>query len=227
MKLNRLTAAAACLVAALNTHAALVGTDAAGDNGGFGVGFSFAPDVNVVIAQQFTIGTSAATVGGITVWMNQNNTAPPGQFTLQVMDAIGPAATAADVLLTLTGTFPNTPNGGHLLVSFSGLGLALAGNTDYYLVISSAAGPDTGWGTSSTDLAGTPGSVGSSFVGLGFNTSLADYRYLDPNNPNPAHTMFRIDEVAVAGVPEPSSTLLLGLGIAAAATVRRRQAAGT
>lgn len=249
MKLNRFAAAAICLAATLSTHAAvIVGTDPAGDNGGFGVGFSFSPTVNLAIAQRFTVGPSAATVGGITVWMNQNNTAPAGQFTLQVMDAIGPTATAADVLLTLTGTFPNTPgepgspvSGSpsaaalpHLPVTFSGLGLTLAGDTDYYLVITSAAGPDTGWGTTTIDLADTPGSVGSSFVasasvgvagpGAFSHTTIAGYDDFDLGNPNPAHTLFRIDAVAVAGVPEPSSTLLLALGLAAAATVRRRQA---
>jgi hypothetical protein len=204
----------ATLAAPAATAAPLVGTDPAAANGGFGIGFSF--------DQQFSIGAAPATVGGISVWLNGLGS---GTFTLQVMDAIGGTATASNVLLTLVGNLPNI-TGGHEELAFTGLNLALAASTDYFLVISSGAGPDTGWGTTTELLAGTPGTVGSSFVGIGFGGAVADYTLLDTNNPSELLTQFRIDPVAPTGggsVPLPSTLALSALGLLGATTLRRRR----
>ncbi len=216
--------ATATAAAAASAAPVLVGTDPAGSNGGFGIGFSFDPGVNLVIAQQVRIGPDAATVGGISVWLNGLGV---GGFTLQVMDAIGASASAANVLLSRTGALPNV-TGGHLEVAFGGLSLALAGNTDYYLVVSSAAGPDTGWGTTDQLLATMPGSVGDTYVGLAFGGAVADYTALDIGNPNPLRTQFRIDAVAVppvGTVPAPTTLALAGLALLAMAGLGRGVAA--
>jgi hypothetical protein len=197
--------------------APLVGTDPAQDDGGFGIGFSFDPNVNLVIAQQFGIGAAPATVGGISVWLNGRGV---GQFTLQVMSAIGSAATASNVLLMLTGNLPNVTSG-HQEVAFTGLNLALAAATDYYLVVSSAAGPDTGWGTTTGVLPGLPGTVGSSFVGIRTGGGVADYTFLDPVNTNTSLTLFRLDPVAT--VPVPSTFALAALGAAGLLVASRRR----
>lgn len=216
-----LACALGCAAAMAHAAPVLVGTDPAAADGGFGLGFSFAPDVNLVIAQQFSIGSAAATVGGISVWLNGLGT---GSFTLQVVDTIGASATAANVLLSLTGSMPNI-TGGHQEVAFSGLSLALAASTDYYLVLSSAAGPDTGWGTTTTaSLPGMPGSVGPSFVGIAVGGAVGDYTLLDPANPNSSTTQFRIDSAVGAPggtVPLPSSLALAGLALLAVAGLQR------
>lgn len=217
--------AAALLAAALSTSARaapVVGTDPGADNGGFGIGFSFADDVNLVIAQQFSL-QAATTAGGISVWLNGLG---EGQFTLQVMSAIGAGASAADVLLALEGNLPDVSDG-HLEVAFTGLSLNLAAATDYYLVISSDAGPGTGWGTTTEILDGLPGTVGNTFVGSAGGGAVADYTALDTDHPNPSMTLFRIDDApATPGgtVPEPSSLALAAVALLAAAMRRKPMA---
>jgi hypothetical protein len=171
-------------------------------NGGYGVGFSFAQDVNLIIGQEFTL-NSGVVADSITVYLNGTGV---GQFQLQLMGLIGPTATAANVFFSDVGTFPNTPSGGHLGVTFSGLGLPLSAGT-YYLVVSSAAGPGTGWGTGADIVPSALGTIGSSFVGIAFGGAVANYTDFDPGSPNSSYTNFHINDIR--GVPEPSSIALM------------------
>lgn len=193
----------------------VVGTEPEGD-GGFGVGFSFSADVNLVIAQEFWV-NEPARADNITVYLNGDGTDnPQGEFTLQVMNQIGPAATAANVLWSETGTFPAGPlPTGHAPVTFTGVGVDLDMGS-YYLVISSAAGPGTGWGTGANLLAGGIGEIGNSFVGIVTGGGVGDYTALEPTNPSASRTNFRID-----AVPEPASLLLALVGLPAAMAIRR------
>jgi hypothetical protein len=184
----------------------IVGTEPEG-NGGYGVGYSFDTNVNLIIGQEFTLG-SPVVADSITLYLNGDGTDnPQGQFTLQVMDLIGPTATSANVLSTQVGTFPGgiLPDG-HAPVTFGGLGLPLGPGT-YYLVVSSAAGPNTGWGTGATELPSLVGSIGGSFVGIAVDSGVADYTYFNPNEPNDSHANFVIN-----AVPEPSTVLLACCG---------------
>jgi len=181
----------------------IVGTETEG-NGGFGLGFSFDPEVNLVLGQAFTL-SQPVVADSITVYLNGDES---NQFTLQVMDQIGGSATPANVLLTRTGNFPDAPSQitGHGPVTFSSLGLPLGVGT-YYLVLSSDGGPDTGWGSGASSLPGGVGTVGSAYVGIAIGGGVGDYTLLqDPTEPE-NNLNFRID-----AVPEPNSALLLLLG---------------
>jgi len=185
----------------------IVGTETEG-NGGFGVGFSFVRDINLVIGQEFSL-NGAVVADSITLYLNGNgNDEPQAEFMLQVMDGIGEAATDANVLLTRFGNFPSGDmNGGHAPVTFDSLGLGLGAGT-YYLVVTSAGGPDIGWGSNGLELPSALGTVGSAFVGIGIG-EVGTYKSLDPQNPNEGHANFRID----SAVPEPSSIVLLLCGM--------------
>jgi len=181
----------------------IVGTETEG-NGGFGLGFSFDPEVNLVLGQAFTL-SQAVVADSITVYLNGDES---NQFTLQVMDLIGGSATPANILLTRTGNFPDAASQvtGHGPVTFGSLGLPLGIGT-YYLVLSSDGGPDTGWGSGADSLPGGVGTVGNAYVGIAVGGSVGDYTLLNPDDPNEGHTNFRID-----AVPEPNSALLLLVG---------------
>lgn len=198
----------------------VVGTEPEG-NGGYGVGFSFASDVNLIIAQQFSL-NSAIVADSITLYLNGDGTNDPqGEFTLQVMNQIGAGATNANVLLTTNGTFPGgvLPTG-HAAVTLGGLNLALGAGT-YYLVVSSAAGPGTGWGAGATEIPSALGTVGASYVGIAIGGAVADYTLFDAPNTSFANANFRID--SASPVPEPTSLIMLLGGSIAVASVRRKR----
>lgn len=191
-------------------------------NGGVGVGFSFSTDFNIIVGQEFTL-NSALVIDSITLWLNGDGTNnPQSQFLLQVMDQIGPTATAANVLYSATSTFPlGTAPNTHDPVSFGSVGLALGAGT-YFLVASSAGGTGSGWGTGADVIASALGTVGPVFVNGAFKNGVADYTFLDPTSPNPdfSHANFAINRIDA--VPEPTSIALLmsgavtGLVVAAA-----------
>lgn len=209
---------AAATTFAVSVHAELiVGTDVEG-NGGYGVGFSFDPNVNLVIGQEFDL-SQAAIADSITLYLNGDGTDnPQGDFTLQVMNAIGPNATNANVLWSGAGAFPSgaLPTG-HAPVTFSGLTLALDPGA-YFLVVSSAAGPGTGWGTGADVLPGGIGTVGASYVGIAFGGSVADYTYF--GDPGEGHANFVINSV-----PEPTTVVLAVVGGLYWVAFRRRHSA--
>jgi len=196
-------------------HAELiVGTEPEG-NGGYGVGFSFDPNVNLAIAQQFSV-SQATTAGSITVYMNGDGTEnPQGNFTLQLMDLIGAGATAADILWSGVGAFPVGVPNGHAPVTFTGLSLPLDPGT-YYLVVTSDAGPGTGWGTGAAVLPGGIGTVGASYVGITIGGTVADYTSFGDPNQDGTYTNFVINQV-----PEPAGILLLALGLCGCWMLRR------
>lgn len=208
-----LTFATVALFCPVAQASLIVGTEPEG-NGGFGVGFSFSSDVNLIIGQAFTL-TSAATIDSITLYLNgDGSNDPQAQFTLQVMNLIGPTATSANVLLTEVGTFPaGVLPTGHAPVTFSGLGLSLSDGT-HYLVVSSAGGPGDGWGFNGPVLPSSLGTVGGAYVGIVTGGGVADYTNLEPNtNPDILNTNFRIDSAAAPhGVPEPMSLAIWSIG---------------
>lgn len=186
----------------------IVGTEPEG-NGGFGVGFSFESTANLIIGQQFSL-SSPVVADSITLYLNGDGTdGPQSEFMLQVMDKIGPDATAANVLLTRSGNFPSGFPDAHAPVTFSGLGLPL-GAGGYYLVVSSGGGNGSGWGSGANELPGGIGTFGNAYVGIAFDGNVATYTNLDPQNPNEGHTNF----IITAAVPEPASCCLLLSGIA-------------
>jgi len=186
----------------------IVGTEPEG-NGGFGVGFSFSSDANLIIGQQFSL-SSPVVADSITLYLNGDGTdGPQSEFMLQVMNQIGPDATAANVLLTAFGSFPAGFPDAHAPVTFSSLGLPLGAGA-YYLVVSSGGGNGSGWGSGANELPGGVGTIGTAFVGIAGGGAVATYVDLDPNNPNEGHTNFTI----TASVPEPASCCLLLSGIA-------------
>lgn len=219
---------------AVSAHAtSIVASGPTGENGGYGVGYSFARDVNLIIGQAFTMGGTSFIADQVTVWLNDwEGGASNEAFTLQIMDQVGAGATAANVLYTAGGTFPDS-EGGHLPVSFSGINIALNAGTTYYLVVSSSAGQNPngvggghGWGT----VDGGPGSfietfatVGSPYVGIEVGGGLADYNDLNENATG-GRTMFAVDghlPTSLSEVPEPTTMLLTMSGLAF--VVRRRR----
>jgi hypothetical protein len=228
---NALGAAAAAtlmLAAPMTTHAVLIAGTANDTTGGFGVGFSFDPDVNLVIAQQFAV-TAPIIADSVTVYLNDDNaTNGADPFTLYITNAIGPAATAANVLATLGGTFPLTGGAGHAAVTFSSLALPLLpaplAPDGYFLVIASPGGPDTGWGTGGTPIPSALGTIGNSYVGIVFGGGVGDYTTLDPGSPNSSITAFRVD--AVAAIPEPSTYALMLAGLGLVGWIARKRSVG-
>jgi hypothetical protein len=212
-------------------QAALI-AGAANDNvgAGFGVGFSFSPTVNLVIAQGFDV-TAPTSIGSVTVYLNDDdptNNPPPESFTLYITRAIGAAATAADVLATLTGDIPLTPPaaGAHFPVTFSGLNIPVipvaATLNDYFLVVASSGGPATGWGANGTPITG----VGNAFVGIVGGGGVGDYTNPDPTSPSTGltHTNFLVETAAAPGAAsEPGSLALLGIAVTAFGLARRRR----
>lgn len=211
----------------------IVGTGNDG-NGGYGIGFSFSPSYNLVIGQSFTMGGTSQVADSITVYLNGLGV---GTFTLQLMNQIGPTATGANVLTSLVGALPNNSSG-HSAVTFNGLSINLAASQTYYLVITSAAGPNTGWGSFGPTLIEPLGTVGSAFVGIRGDGGVGDYTYLDPNSPatfdhdndpntpeifNNTSFLITGNPATPAAVPEPGSLILLGTGLAGAAIFLRRK----
>jgi hypothetical protein len=215
------------LTAPMTGHAALVAGTGTDTTGGFGVGFSFSSDVNLVIGQQF-FPTIPVIANSITLYLNDDNAANGADaFTLYVTNAIGASATAANVLATLSGTFPLT-SGGHAPVTFSSLALPLLpaplAPDGYFLVLASSGGPDTGWGTGATPISSPLGTIGNSYVGIVLGGGVGDYTTLDPLDPNSSITAFRVDTLA-APIPEPSTyaLMLAGLGFVGFVAHRRRR----
>lgn len=208
----------------------IIATDPAGDSGGYGLGFSFSTDVNLVIAQEFTLGAVGQVLDKATVWLNDFEGGASGaSFTLQIMDAVGASATNADILFQATANFPDV-EGGHAPVSISGIGLTLNPLTTYYLVLSSGAGMnpanDTGhgWGTTTGPFNQALATLGSPYVGLAFGGAQATYKDLQAN-PNGGIPIFSLETSNVVGneVPEPASVLMLGAGLALLAHRLRRR----
>ena len=193
----------------------IVGTEPEG-NGGYGVGFSFDPEVNLIIGQEFTL-NQAITLDGIHVFLNGNGTGgPQSNFTLYLTDAIGDTATAANVLATMTGTFPDNPPGTHAPVSFYGFGPSLDAGT-YYLVITSDGGAGSGWGSGAPIIPTTYGTVGSAFVGIVGGGAVGDYTNLDPGNPQAGNVNFQFTRI-----PEPASIIMLAAFVFMGMKVRKR-----
>ncbi|MGC4031744.1 MAG: hypothetical protein QM754_08425 [Tepidisphaeraceae bacterium] len=121
----------------------VVGTEAEGD-GGYGVGKSLDETYHLIIAQQFTL-TATTPLESITVYVNGDGTAnPQDAFDFYLTDAIGASATAANVLASGTGTFPNSLNGEHGPVTFATPITLSAGS--YFITLTSAEGQGSGWG---------------------------------------------------------------------------------
>lgn len=195
-------------------RAQVLGTTAEG-NGGFGLGYSFSAETNLVIGQSFALDTSTP-IASITVYVNGDGTAAPqDQFTLTLTNNIGSSATAANVLYTGIGTFPNSLGGEHGPVTF--LPNLTLGSGTYYIVLSSDGGPGTGWGTGGDLLPTTLGSVGSSYVGI--TSSVGTYQDLDTSNPNSSRANF-----LVTAVPEPAGLSLIAL--VGVPLLKRRRRAG-
>jgi hypothetical protein len=231
MMRNRIIAftAALLLTGAVSAQAsAIVGTSTAGENGGYGLGWSFQNDVNLAIGQAFTMGAAAQLLNAATVWLNDYEGGFSGaSFTFQIMDAVGASATAANVLYQTSALFPDTEGGPHAPVTMSGIGLALAANTTYYLVISTAAGQNAnqtghGWGTTTGPYIEPFATVGSAYVGIRVNNGVADYTDLQENTGG-VRTLFLLESQDAAVVPEPTTLLLLGSGLLAASRRMRRR----
>jgi len=205
------------LFAAMPTHAAVIlGTEQEG-TGGYGLGYSFSEDTNLTVGQSFTL-NQPVDLSAITVFVNGDDTADPQpSFTLYLTEAIGSAATAADVLFSSNANFPSGFPDEHPAVTFP-TSVSLSAGT-YYIVLSSGVveegGTGTGWGSGGEILPSTYGTVGDAYVGI--TTAQGDYTSLDPENPSAGdHANFQLSIV-----PEPTAATLLVP--AALLMIRRRR----
>jgi len=196
----------------------ILGTETEG-NGGYGVGFSFDPEVNLVIGQQFTLNQDII-ANSITLYLNGDGSdSQQSPMTLQLMNAIGFDATASNVLGTWNALFPSgTPDGEHAPRTFDGLNVPLPAGT-YYLVVSSPEGYKSGWGTGAELLPSSFGSVGSAFVGIAGGGGVADYTFLATDNPQDGHANFVLEGV----IPEPATWLLAAVGVGGVMLLARRK----
>lgn len=188
----------------------VLGTEAEG-NGGYGVGFSFESNTNLVIGQAFTL-NQAVELSSITVFVNGNESEDPqGSFNLTLTDLIGSSAGSANVLFTDSGIFHTSAAGEHDPVVFSAP-LALQPGT-YYIVLSSDAS-GSGWGTNAQLLPGSVGTVDYSYVGFVFGGGVGNYQSLDPDNPNTENyanfQLNAVPEPALLGWLAPTVLMMVG-----------------
>jgi hypothetical protein len=146
-------------------------------DGSVGVGFTMNADYNLVAAESFTMNGTSFMLDSITLYLNGNGR---GTFDVQLMDAIGPSATPANILLSRTAPWPDTVTPrSHAAVTLSGLNVTLAPSRTYYLVVTSKAGPGTGWSAYGPGPASEPfAKAGGAFSGVVIGGGVATYKDL-------------------------------------------------
>jgi hypothetical protein len=163
------------------------------------------------LAQSFSL-PSAANITSIVMSLNGRYPYGPGQFVLQLTNAIGPNTTSSNVFASVTGTYSDQS----LMVTVP-LPITLAGGT-YYIVLSTSTPPPTQafWPMYGSSLPGTFGSIGG-----GFETTVANFAFPPASD---WHTMTTPFEFQVNGspVPEPATLLLVASGLTGIWLRRRR-----
>jgi hypothetical protein len=171
--------------------------------------------IGISWAQQFTL-SSSITFNQIGIWADPGNGTGGGPATLQIIDSL----TASPTILASTQiTAPTTD---FEFVSGSVASTTLSAGTYYIFATAnySDGGSYFGWKTNGDGPIVGPGTLGPVYTGLlvGAAPGPGDLTL----NPDAGDLAFSLDQVATSEIPEPTTVLLSGVGLALVAYRRRK-----